>query len=290
MGMTDDHKRLLELESKKGTLQYGQTLTVTPAVGSDLVLASKDLIRWVGDKTDVNAWRIYLAPWQPQNGIVVNPIIAAATYADPTPWAPPEPRTFDAFFPLPCYARIMWGSGGVQNVAYVDWPKRGCLIQASGSYIQVNAFVNTVSPGIFPENLPLLAATLAPEPGGGDSSVPATFTYPPAAAQIIPETGYFQNFQIPPFARSFVPVFDLIALIAAGGTIKIATQLAPAAIGSIPGNDRQTWQTPVAGVYEQLFDQNPFMVCGQQVGVVRIEITPLVIPPAEFGCMFLLDL
>jgi len=50
MSMADDYERLNELELTKGTLQYGQNLLVTLAAGADLVIASKDLIRFVTDR------------------------------------------------------------------------------------------------------------------------------------------------------------------------------------------------------------------------------------------------
>lgn len=291
-----DHKRLNELELHKGTMQYGQNLQVTLAPDApDLVIASKDLIRFVGDKTDLQAMRIYLGPWQPKNGIPIPPTITTETYADPTPWAPPEPRTFDAMSPIPVYARIMWGAGGIQHVAFVDWPKRGLLLQASGSYWQVNAFVNTVALNAHvpatQDNLPLLAATIGPEPGGGDAANPATFTYFSQATQ---DSGggamAFQNFQIPPFARAFIPVFRFDEFVAAGGSLKIATQELPNVIGGFGFNDQQVWTTPIGGVYDQdLFTVDPLPITGQQAGNVRMEFTPGASVGA-LGCIFLLDL
>jgi hypothetical protein len=290
-----DHKRLVELEHSKGTMQYGQNLQVTPAVGADLVQASKDLIRFVGDKTDINALRIYLGPWQPKPDINIPPIITTAEYANPTPWAPPEPRTFDSFAPIPVYARIMWGAGGIQHTAYVDWPRRGLLLQVSGSYVQVNAFVNTESTNAHVPSeitrLPLLAATIGPEPGGGDAANPATFTYPKDTnAQDDGGAGWFQNFQIPPFARAFIPNVDFATLVAVGGTLKIATQEVPAPIGTIGFNDIQVWTTPIAGAYDQeLFTSTPIPISGQECGNLRIESTPGT-SIANFGVAFLLDL
>lgn len=297
MSMADDYERLNELELTKGTLQYGQNLLVTLAAGADLVIASKDLIRFVGDKTDVNAWRVYLGPWQPQPMMPVPPILVATEYADPTPWAPPQPTQFDSFPPFPCYARVMWGSGGIQHTAYVDWPRRGLLLQVSGSYLQVNAFVDTSSatPHVpaTANNLPLLQATLGPEPGGGDALNPATFTYPNQNAQ---ESGgvaqWVQNFQVPPFARAFVPVMDFSLLVSSGGNLKISTQGIPQPIGSIGNNDRQIWETPIGGVYDQeLFTAHPLPIGGQEIGSVRFEVTPGgPAALASFGCMFFLDL
>jgi hypothetical protein len=295
MGMTDDHVRLLELEHQKGTMQYGQNLQVTPAPGADLVIASKDLIRFVGDKTDINALRIYLGPWQPRPDIPVAAIIASETYADPTPWAPPQPRTFDSFAPIPIFARVMWGAGGIQHTAYVDWPKRGLLLQVSGSYVQVNAFVNTETANAhvvsFEKTLPVLAATLGPEPGGGDAQNSATFTYPSQPTQ---DSGggaqAFQNFQIPPFARAFTLVFDFPDFAAAGGSLVVATQELPVPIGTIGNNDIQIWGTPIGGTYDQdMFTVDPIPIAGQLAGNLHVEFTPGAVV-GNVGCIFALDL
>jgi len=297
MGMTDDHVRLLELENTKGTMQYGQNLQVSPAPGADLIVASKDLIRFVGDKTDINALRIYLGPWQPRPDITVAPIIATETYADPSPWAPPEPRTFDSFAPVPIFARIMWGAGGIQHTAYVDWPKRGLLLQVSGSYVQVNAAVNTEDANAHVPtvvaSLPLLAATLGPEPGGGDAQNSATFTYPSQPGQdSVGGAQTFENFQIPAFARAFTLVFDFPTFVDANGVLVVATQELPAPIGTIGNNDIQVWRTPIVagGAYDQdMFTVDSIPIAGQRAGSVRVEFTPGA-SVGNIGCLFALDL
>lgn len=289
MSMADDYKRLSELEQTKGTLQYGQTLQVSPGPGSpDLVLASKDLIRWLGDKTDVNAWRVYLGPWQVRSTIVSDPALSTTFYANPTPWAPPEPRVFDSFAQIPVYARVQWGSGGVQHQAFIDWPRRGLLFQITGNYLQVNAFVDVGSPGVSIEQLPFLQATMGPEPGGGDATVPATYTYSVAAATMIGGGLLRWAFQIPPFARAFIPIYNALAWETYASPLTIATQYQPAAIGAIAGNDQSVWQLGGGGVYDPLFARDPFPIAGQGAGVVSME-TALGIAPFA-GCMFLLDL
>ncbi|MGD9603902.1 MAG: hypothetical protein AB7O21_19580 [Gammaproteobacteria bacterium] len=295
MSMADDWKRLADLDAKKGGVQYGQYLDVFPSASNpDLVLVSKDLVRLEGEKTDVNAWRIYLGPWQPRAGIVTEPLIATAEYADPTPWAPPQPRSFDSLVDFPCYARVLWGSGGFQHYAYIDWPRRGCLFQVSGSYVQVNAFINTMGSGpALTTQLPILHATIGPEPGGGDVASPGTFTYPIAAMQLDagPPALSFQNFQIPPFARAFVPIMRYSEIAAGMGTVNIATQRLPLAISASLTNCIQTWVTPLSGVYDPDFVRDAFPISGQNAGTVRIETD--LIPPGnagEIGCMFLLDL
>lgn len=162
-----------------------------------------NLIKWNGlAKWDTRAWRVYLGPWVPKAGIAVTaPLLT--TYAIPTPWGnngPPD--RFDRFVPsLSLYARIHFGSAGGVHAAYVDWPPRGCLVQVSGSYVQVDALAvsGTVTAADAP-NLPIIAASLTPEPGGGDSAAPATFTYP---AYPLPDATTVVTFQIPPFARTF---------------------------------------------------------------------------------------
>jgi hypothetical protein len=295
MGLADDWKRLHDLDIKKDVIQYGQALDIEPgSAAPDLVLASKDLIRFVGEKYDINAFRIYLGPWQPKAAITTMPAIAAATYADPSPWAPPEPRIFDSMQDIPCYARVMWGAGMIQHMAFVDWPKRGALLQISGSYLQVNAFVDTQSPGASNANLPILQASLGPEPGGGDSSVPATFTYRPQNPIVFgAPDGAGLNFQIPPFARAFVPVFNFVRAQDAGVVIDIATQVLPLVIGATAQNEIQRWRTGAGGNYDPNFVIEPFPISGQQAGTVRIEFSPfgsLPLVPIFVGCMFLLDL
>lgn len=286
--MTDDHKRLLELEKTKGTLQYGQTLQITPSGSNpDLVRANQDLIRFMGEKTDVNAWRVYLGPWQPNPRLVIPGIIAGATYADPTPWAPPEPRNYDGMTTIQAYARVEWGSGGVQHEAFIDWPKRGLLFQVSGSYVQVNAFVDTLSSNISVTDLPLFKATLAPEPGGGDALSPATFTYPTENGELDvgPPITFTRFFQIPPMARSFVLVADIARALFTGSQYLIETKIFPL-VGS---GAIQSWITPVGGVFDQDFARVPFPIVGQEAGVVQVtRIGGGLVE--RFGLMFQLDM
>jgi hypothetical protein len=294
MSMADDWKRLNELEHEMGTLQYGQSVTVRPTPGNpDLIAVSKDLIRFVGKKTDVNAWRVYLGPWQPQNQIAISPLIANAHYADPTPWAPPEPTSFDAMSSIPLYAQLQWGSGGIQHIAYVDWPKRGCLVQVSGNYVQVNAFANANVTGVGTRELPYVQATLAPEPGGGDATVPATYTYPISVGDIEviePFPVGFRNFQIPPFARAFVPLINWGQAIALGNVqfeICVMREPLSLAVGG-PTNVIQSWRSVSGGVEEQSFTRDPFPIAGQEGGLVRIEYP--FFTDISIGCMFFLDL
>jgi hypothetical protein len=297
MAMSDDWKRLEELEQSGGQ-QYGTTLRITPRPGdANLVQVSLDLIRFQGQKVDINAWRLYLGPWQPSPKIQLDTggiIFLAAdgstvNYAQPTPWAPPQPRNFDAMTSIDAYARIMWGAGGVQHTAFVDWPRRGMLLQVSGSTVQVNALVDTKSQNATADQLPLLSASLGPEPGGGDAVQPATFTYSPSEGEFLagPPRTFARNFQIPPFARAFVPVVNLSKLIADSAVVNVSVQTLP---GSLElDNEQQTWMTPVGGAYDPAFGMDPFPICGQQSGNVRIVITTEGSSP-RFGCMFLLDL
>jgi hypothetical protein len=118
---------------------------------------------------------------------------------------------------------------------------------------------------------------------------PATFTYAPDEGELFagPPATYTRNFQVPPFARAFVPVVHLSNLIAENATVNVFVQTLPGDLGL--GNEQQTWLTPVGGVYDQTFGRDPFPVSGQQSGNVRIVITTGGTSP-KFGCMFLLDL
>jgi len=298
--MSVDWHRFRELEHQAGENQFGQALQIAPAPGNaDLVLASKDLVRFNATKVDITPLRVYLGPWQPRNGIPIAPApVVTATYVDPTPWAPPEPRTFDSMADIPFYARIMWGSGMVQHTAFVDWPKRGLLLQLSGSYLQVNAFVDVGSPAINPLVLPLVQATMAPEPGGGDSVQPATFTYRPSIGTNFgagPPFAQFWNFQVPPFARAFALVLPLTVIRDAALTVDVATQIFPAIIGTSAGNEVQRWTIPdpVAGYSAFDLTTSAVPIAGQAAGVVRVELGPaaaIPLVPPRIGCMFYLDL
>ena len=289
MGMTDDAQRLAELDRTNGQQQYGQYLQLSVQPGqAGSVRASKDLIRVSGTKYDINAWRVYLGPWQTTVDTVADSALSTVNYAQPTPWAPPRPTTFDSFVTIPLYAKIDFGVGGIQHVAYVDWPKRGLLFQVSCQYLQVNAYADTGISPILASQLPYVRATIGPEPGGGDAANPATYTYPTATGDPVPlaPTKRSRDFQIPPFARAFVPVVNLGALIDAGATLDISIQNSPGDFGDI--NVQQSWRTPVAGAYEQDLGRDPYPIAGQQSGSVRLVVTNAI--DAFFGCMFFLDL
>jgi hypothetical protein len=308
MSMADDWERLNELEQTKGTLQYGQYLQIEPSPGDpDLVLVSKDLIRFVGEKTDINAFRVYLGPWQPSPAIVIDPNIDTTEYADPTPWAPPQPRTYDSMLSFPMYARVQWGSGGQQHQAFVDWPSRGKLIQVSGSYLQVNGFANVGSPNISIDQLPLLTATMAPEPGGGDSALPATFTYRMDGPQIFFD-GFnlvtYQVFQVPPWARSFIPLLaysDIVNAFAGPNTtgidVYVVNRPVEPGFPVVQTTIEQQWSAlygqsgVTAGVWDPDFNREPFPLPGQGANTVIIVFNPgLLFNIGNVGCQFFLDL
>jgi hypothetical protein len=314
-----DVHRLRELESEKGTIQYGQSVTVPPssgalAPGGGLQLLAKDLVRYRGDKTDLCALRVYLGPWVQQPSMPI-PAAPDSPYAQPAPWLPPTPNLLDNFQGQ-FYAKVQWGAGGVQHVAFLDWPARGKLIQLSGSYVQVDAAVGVPSGALVdPHRLPTLRASLGFEPGGGDSVRPATFTYPKQAGALIGPVGAPTqrrwHFQVPPFARAFVPLVDVVNLFADatfGPQLRIAVQPSPAAIvgGGVP--NIQSWVFLKAGVSTEGLDWplEPFPIAGQTIcpvdlataqegAVVTIEIDETALAaPFDFaraiGCMFDLDL
>lgn len=198
-------------------VQLGQSLQMRPNPGDpNFSTAAKDVVRWKGKSpSDIQPVRIYLGPWQPNPAIdssAVGPFPTFDTYMKPTPWQTPEPFQFDAFAPTSLYAKVSFGGGGVQHVAYVDWPARGLLFQVSANYVQVDA-QGIAGDGLTPvpvEQLPRLLAHISPEPGGGDSVQPATFTYP--RIDFVPNT-IGPVFQVPPFARACRPLIDQIDLI-----------------------------------------------------------------------------
>lgn len=204
--------------------QFGDTVTLDYVTAAGLATnVANNLIKWQGvNKTDVRAWRVYLGPWTTKPEITIaagSPV----TYERVVPWANNGPADrFDSFQRgLQLYARITFGSGGASYIAYVDWPVRGALVQVSGSYVQVDvtaasrAIVAADSP-----RLPIVSATLAPEPGGGDSAQPGTFTY---QIDTFVDDTTVMTFQIPPFARTF----NLLpSIVAATGPANISIQVA----------------------------------------------------------------
>jgi hypothetical protein len=210
-----DWKRNQDLDAEQGRQQYGQTASVTGFnVDGTAQITPANVIRWGGDNWDVNPWRIYLAPWKSKPNMLIT-----ATDDDIVADFPPvgiaprmTPDRVVSFSPgLLVWAQIQWGSGGVQNTAWVDWPIAGLLLQVSGSYVQVNvlamAFAIEEHDGdADPSKLPDLPATLSDEPGGGDSARSATYTYPQQGLDWNAHDGI--NFPVVPFARSAYFAWD----------------------------------------------------------------------------------
>jgi hypothetical protein len=200
-----------------------------------------ELIRIQGKPSDVNYWRIYLGRWTGDagdgHGGGTGTGVNHGPYAQPFPWIALDAGTpgaslgvsvLDDFQDLAVYAKIKWGGGGVNHTAWVDWPRRGQLIQVSGCAVYVTAVccgVNNplvVSPGLV---IPFLEASIGIEPGGGDSDACATFTYPRQVNQHAGPPPQW-TFQIPPFARTFSVIARRSLLKAAGaGPIIIQTGL-----------------------------------------------------------------
>lgn len=267
--------------------ELGQTLDVTPAPGgaSGTVVLAKDLVRWQGDPTDITPFRLYLAPWSPRSDITPN-VLANTNYAAPTPWQPDQQIVLDSFVQLVVYARITWGAGGVRHIAYIDWPRRGLLFQVSGSYVQLDGVSggDFVAGGLTSRNYPILGATLGLEPGGGDASAPATYSYQPVPVVAGGSTGI--DFQVPPFGRSFIPLLDVPALVATGATaIRIRQKRDPSAVG---GNESVV-DLPLA-TFDPAWVTNPMPILDGRVGLVRVEPVGGAGPFPNIGMQFHLDL
>jgi hypothetical protein len=282
--------------------QFGQSLDVTPS-GGDIAVIAKDLVRWQGETTDVRPWRVYLGPWQPASNMSIHPdVVAMSTmFAGTTalgtggvPWNTP-PSNFSSFAGdgLSVYARANFGTAGVKHTAYVDWPLRGKLFQMSANYIQIDA-VGTLALGVGTpaSRLPILAATLGPEPGGGDSGSPATFTYPrqPAGTQDASPASYW-FFQVPPFAREFVVLWDRATATAAPPNVTsmyITNQ--SARVPATPATVDQAWYFDVMGfgVGEPFPALQPLPLAPRS-DVVRVKLNGPA-PGLLVGMMFLLDL
>jgi hypothetical protein len=274
-------------------VQYGQSIQVRPTSVPDFAAVARDCVRWTGkSESDIQPMRVYLGPWQPKPGCPGAPG-GPFSYQPPTPWQEPEPLQYDGFptvgafgFKAQIFARVSFGAGGVQHQAYIDWPARGLLLQVSAQYIQVDGVGNVAFGGFGgEERLPLLLAHVAPEPGGGDSVQPATFTYPPQAPAGFNDITFFQ---VPPFGRAFVPLLHRPNLIVAGiTTIQIRETMRPL------GDVISVWEfnTAIGNPWPQ--DNPGGLPLSSLARVVDIRYfignvaQPILTPP---GCMFHLDL
>lgn len=279
--------RLKALETIKPQLQYGTGVQVQPFVATDIVTLAANVIRFEGEKTDVNNWRVYLKPWQPGPG-QQGGLFATRAYATPTPWAGPggSPAIWDNFFDDNIYARVSWGAGGVQHQAFVDWPKRGLLFQCSGSYLQVDAIGTGIAAfGPPPVNAghPFLEASIGIEPGGGDSAAAGTFTYRRQPAQIPGDPSWL--FQIPPFARTFRLLADNAALaLAALGTVIQVQELSKPT-----GQILQSFLFTPAGVPADIM-QDDIQLTGAGSDVALLMINPTGTGVDDLGLLFQLDM
>jgi hypothetical protein len=271
--------------------QYGQVLDTrretTTMQGTGLgagatYTLNKDCVRWkADDPASILPVRIYLGPWQPQADLATtNPVVG--NYALPTPWTmDSNPTRYDNMASSRgIYARVDFGAGMVQHTAFVDWPKRGLLFQVGASYVQVNGYGSFLTR--FPATLPIISASMALEPGGGDSPQPATFTYPSQLA-VNPTNAII--FQVPPFARAFTPIFNFASGAAANPTT-ILIQVA---------NGDMAWQFDMT--QPNTFPQSmTFPVPGQESGGGGANPEDVVISAPGFvgafnvGCTFYLDL
>lgn len=270
--------RLAMLKAKY-TAQYGDSVEY-PFTPSDVV--GNNLIKWQGDETDVLPWRVYLGPWQPKPSLAPNDFPAATTsYAIPTPWVQSQPGIFDSMGisngNVQIFGRLYFGSGGQRHVAYVDWPRRGALVQVSASYVQLDAVANATS--LAPANinatqLPILQATLGPEPGGGDSAAPATFTYP-----ISSSASALHTFQVPPFARTFTVLLDRTTPLAT--TILVVCRQDPGGLVTASW----TWDETTAPLGGPVEVQLPIPSTTGVVEVSNVDTTEF-----QVGALFHLDL
>ena len=263
--------------------QYGQSLVVTvnPGVATEVTIA-KDVVRWKGkSETDIQPCRIYLGPWQPQPLLVGTLPIAGYSYAQPHPWQEPEPTQYDTFAQGQIQARVSFGAGGVQHQAYVDWPPRGLLFQVGAQYVQVDGVGQFTVPAASDIKLPRLLAHIAPEPGGGDSVQPATFTYPPIDFNNNPGAAPGVLCQVPPFARAFRPIINQLYAFNTGPFFYRIVDLGGGNtwyLNSATANDFNRDDFPLTGLSRDIFIQAENALGGAAVGTINV------------GCMFLLDL
>lgn len=276
--------------------QYGQSLQMrTSTSNSAMASVAKDLVRWKGvSESDIQPVRVYLGPWQPNpqlQGVALN---AGNVYATPTPWAEP-PNVYDSMIsegqlvlPGPVrqklYAKVMFGAGGVQHVAYVDWPPRGLLFQIGASYVQIDAVGDfTPAGGVVPEQLPLLRAHIAPEPGGGDAANPGTFTYPVSDTAV--NTSLV--FQVPPFARAFTPLIPRAVI--QGAPFSVATMTFDEYTSQNNFlNIQHVWSVTTGSDFP---DDRPVPISGMTANIrVSAFTSAPVSAPVRCGMLFYLDL
>jgi len=216
-GVTD-WQRLQQLDAEKRAQQYGFRAEII-TVGlfhapQQLQVQGAQVIRWGGDVFDVAPWRVYLSPWTPKPEIEANATddLIVADLADPFVPGLNVEQFVAQQGKLQLYAKVIWGSGGARQLAFVDWPVGGMLLQVSGNYVEVDVIAISYSYAeMVPDltqytKLPDVTGTLAPEPGGGDSARAATFTYPLQTRDWNAQDGI--NFPIPPFARSVYFVWN----------------------------------------------------------------------------------
>jgi hypothetical protein len=270
------------LSVHKSITQWGQVLNTrresfNPSPGFATV--AKDCVRWkADDESAIMPVRIYLGPWQPQ--VSLQAVAPGIQYAQPIPWTNnSNPTRFDQFSEGALYAQVMFGAGGVQHTAYVDWPRRGLLFQVGASYVQING-VGTIGTVNTPDALPILAASMSLEPGGGDSPQSGTFTYPRQEALEVGHTDRLA-FQVPPFARAFQPIFNYNS--GAGAN--------PATIQIEVSNDDMQWRFDMT--QPNTFPQSMvFPIPGNQTGISTDVVirAPGIAGDLFAGCMFYLDL
>jgi hypothetical protein len=281
--------------STNTSVQLGQSLQLRPntAGSSQLSTAAKDLARWRGkSESDAQPIRIYLGAWQPNPKLPGNTVLPPtwSDYMQPTPWQLPQPTQFDAFATGSLFARISFGVGGVQHVAFVDWPPRGLLFQVSAQYVQVDAYGTlAIPPGGDETTLPRLLAHIAPEPGGGDSVQPGTYTYPNIDFNPNPGPNAGVLFQVPPFARAFRPLIDQSEAINLQQAYVVTVQSNP------QGGISHSWLLDPFDYNGFNREDLPLDGTARDVVIQAIDSTALpgTITPkttVNVGCMFLLDL
>jgi hypothetical protein len=226
--MAVDSERRQELDAQLGRQQWGSVASLLDfnADGSGII-DNAQVIRWGGDDWDTNPWRVYLSPWRPKPLMLVDAadesIIADFATIGVAPGM--DPNRVVSFSPgVMVWAKVIWGTGSTRNVAWVDWPIAGLLLQVSGRYVEVDILaasyvVSEHSGDADPSKLPDLPATLSDEPGGGDSARSATFTYPMQSLDWNAHDGI--NFPVVPFARSAYFEWDNTQ---DGGNIAYATE------------------------------------------------------------------
>jgi hypothetical protein len=216
-----DWKRILGLNAQLAGFQFGFTGRARASSLTAVQVVGAQVLRFQGDVTDFNPWRLYLGPWLPQSTLAVPDVVTDNILPGLFPPALPtynEAALLSGYSDLLIYASVRWGTAVPNQRAIVDWPLRGQLLNVSGNFASVDAFAigaDLFSDGDASSRLPDLPATMSDDAGGTiNATACATLTYPfqlvdLGTAFVDPTTDLPGiNCTVPPFAKAVRFMWD----------------------------------------------------------------------------------